>query len=90
MWLLIDDQRDLNCQIIARTAEAGRIVLQVLCNQIETVCLDHDLGEKDTGYDICKWALESGCMHVLPGSHKGDLLPHKDGYEPDNLLTPRP
>ena len=31
--------------------------------------------------------IESGCMHVLPGSHKGDLLPHKDGYEPDNLLT---
>ncbi|MCZ6633590.1 MAG: phytanoyl-CoA dioxygenase family protein [bacterium] len=31
--------------------------------------------------------LESGCMHVLPGSHQGDLLPHKDGYEPDNLLT---
>ena len=31
--------------------------------------------------------LESGCMYVLPGSHQGDLLPHKDGYEPDNLLT---
>jgi ectoine hydroxylase-related dioxygenase (phytanoyl-CoA dioxygenase family) len=32
-------------------------------------------------------SLESGCMHVLPGSHKGELLPHKDEYEPDNLLT---
>lgn len=31
--------------------------------------------------------LESGCMRVLPGSHKGDLLPHEDGYKPDNLLT---
>ena len=31
--------------------------------------------------------LESGCMRVLPGSHKGDLLPHKDEYRPDNLLT---
>ena len=31
--------------------------------------------------------LESGCMQVLPGSHTGDLLPHKDGYAPDNLLT---
>lgn len=30
---------------------------------------------------------ESGCMRVLPGSHRGDLLPHKDGYELDNLLT---
>ncbi|MDA0841073.1 MAG: phytanoyl-CoA dioxygenase family protein [Planctomycetota bacterium] len=31
--------------------------------------------------------LESGCMSVLPGSHKGDLMPHKDEYKPDNLLT---
>jgi hypothetical protein len=31
--------------------------------------------------------LESGGMHVLPGSHKGDLLPHNDEYQQDNLLT---
>lgn len=31
--------------------------------------------------------LESGCMQVLPGSHQGDLLPHKDKYNQDNLLT---
>ena len=31
--------------------------------------------------------LESGCMRVLPCSHKGDLLTHKDEYKPDNLLT---
>jgi hypothetical protein len=31
--------------------------------------------------------LESGCIRVLPGSHRGDLLPHKDEYRPDNLLT---
>ena len=31
--------------------------------------------------------LESGCMHVLPGSHRGDLLPHNDEYQQDNLLT---
>ena len=24
--------------------------------------------------------LESGCMRVLPGSHQGELLPHKDEY----------
>ncbi|NKB71743.1 MAG: phytanoyl-CoA dioxygenase [Candidatus Latescibacteria bacterium] len=32
-------------------------------------------------------SLESGCMQVLPGSHQGELLPHKDGYQADNLLT---
>ena len=31
--------------------------------------------------------LETGCMRVLPGSHKGDLLPHTDEYKPHNLLT---
>ena len=31
--------------------------------------------------------LESGCMHVLPGSHKGEVMPHTDEYKDDNLLT---
>jgi ectoine hydroxylase-related dioxygenase (phytanoyl-CoA dioxygenase family) len=31
--------------------------------------------------------LDSGCMSVLPGSHKGELMPHKDEYKPDNMLT---
>lgn len=31
--------------------------------------------------------LESGCMRVLPGSHKGEMLPHRDEYKDDNLLT---
>jgi hypothetical protein len=31
--------------------------------------------------------LASGCMHVLPGSHQGELLPHKDEYAEGNLLT---
>ena len=30
---------------------------------------------------------ESGCMRVLPGSHKNELLPHSDEYKQDNLLT---
>jgi non-haem Fe2+, alpha-ketoglutarate-dependent halogenase len=30
---------------------------------------------------------ESGCMRILPGSHKGDVLPHVDEYEEDNMLT---
>jgi len=31
--------------------------------------------------------LESGCMSVLPGSHLGEMMPHKDEYKPDNMLT---
>ncbi len=31
--------------------------------------------------------LESGCMSVLPGSHKGELMPHQDEYRDNNMLT---
>ena len=30
---------------------------------------------------------QSGCMRVLPGSHRGDMLPHDDVYHRDNMLT---
>lgn len=32
-------------------------------------------------------SLESGCMRVLPRSHKGELMAHQDRYDADNLLT---
>jgi ectoine hydroxylase-related dioxygenase (phytanoyl-CoA dioxygenase family) len=31
--------------------------------------------------------VESGCMRVVPGSHKHDQIPHKDTFEPLNLLS---
>lgn len=31
--------------------------------------------------------IESGCMSVLPGSHKGEFMPHEDLYRDDNMLT---
>tara|TARA_Y100000590_G_scaffold104736_1_gene119150 strand:- start:2449 stop:3285 length:837 start_codon:yes stop_codon:yes gene_type:complete len=31
--------------------------------------------------------IESGCMHVLPGSHNGHFMAHKDGYAEHNMLT---
>jgi non-heme Fe2+,alpha-ketoglutarate-dependent halogenase len=30
---------------------------------------------------------ESGCMRVLPGSHRDEMLPHDDIYDPANMLT---
>ena len=29
----------------------------------------------------------SGCMRVLPGSHKGDIAPHKDTFAANNMLS---
>jgi len=31
--------------------------------------------------------LENGCMRVVPETHRGDLLPQKDTYAPENALT---
>ena len=31
--------------------------------------------------------VESGCMRVLPGSHLGPDLPHKETFHDDNMLT---
>ncbi len=31
--------------------------------------------------------VEAGCMKVLPGSHRGEVLAHDDNYHTDNMLT---
>ena len=60
MWLLIDDERNLNTEAIARTAEAGRKLLAI--GGWECVCFDHDLGEGENGYEVLTWALENKVM----------------------------
>lgn len=30
---------------------------------------------------------ESGCMHFIPGSHRNEILPHRDTFDADNILT---
>jgi len=62
MWLLIDDLRDLHCDLNARTAAEGKRLLQEHSAELECVCLDHDLGEVETGYDVALWALERDLM----------------------------
>ncbi len=47
----------------------------------------------DTSKLVTAWVglspstVQSGCMRVLPGSHSGPDLPHRDTYHDDNLLT---
>jgi hypothetical protein len=57
--LLIDDCRELNVELIARTASAGRAMLEAFKGRIEQVIFDHDLGSDETGYDVLNWALEN-------------------------------
>ena len=32
-------------------------------------------------------SIEAGCMRVMPGTHIGDTLVHRDNYHDDNMLT---
>lgn len=64
MWILIDDERELNCEITCRTIDAGKGVLSHFKGRFNTLCIDHDLGELGRtcgmrdGYDLMKWAME--------------------------------
>ena len=61
MWLIIDDVRDLNCEVIARTSEAGKKMLA--SGGWECVCFDHDLGEdSESGYDVLVWAISKSLL----------------------------
>ena len=63
MWLLIDDERNLNTEAVARTADAGKKLLAI--QGWDCVCFDHDLGpDQDSGYAVLMWAIERG---YLPG-----------------------
>jgi hypothetical protein len=57
MWLLIDDTRNLNCDAIARNAEAAKKLLTLNC--WECVCFDHDLGLSASGYDVMQWMFQN-------------------------------
>lgn len=59
MWLLVDDTRDLNCDVIARTPEAARSILTFMGFKLTCVVLDHDLGTKETGLDVLRYGIES-------------------------------
>ncbi len=70
MNLIIDDCRELGCDVIARTPQAGKDVLYNMSNLfnsfgkslIECLYIDHDLGCKENGYDIIKWAIAHNCL----------------------------
>lgn len=60
MYIIIDDIRDLNCDIICRTGKAGIAVLEAMQGQFDVLCIDHDLGDADemNGYDVIKYTID--------------------------------
>ena len=63
MWLLIDDERDLNCDAIARNAKAGKKLLT--SGGWDVVCFDHDLGHGETGYDVLMFAIDLNLLSTV-------------------------
>ena len=74
MWLLVDDQRDLGCEVIARTPDIAKKILFSQISEFDCVCFDHDLGCIETGYDVLKYPLEL------------DLLPNRVQLVTSNLV----
>ena len=53
MWVLIDDERELNCDVIIRSAHVAVRTVEALKGHIDCLVMDHDLADDDiTGYDI--------------------------------------
>lgn len=52
VWAIIDDIRELNCELIAKNARDGIKMVMENFDRIECLCLDHDLGEAMNGYDV--------------------------------------
>ena len=65
MWLLIDDCRDLGCEVIARNAKAACKILKHCWQMFNCVCFDHDLGAGGSGYEVLVYAITE------------DLLPNR-------------
>jgi len=64
MYILIDDMRDLGCDIICRTGFAGITILEKMQGNFEVLCIDHDLGDADkmNGLDVIKAAAVDGLL----------------------------
>ncbi len=62
MWLLIDDMRNLNVDVIARNGVSG---IRLLRNFKWTcLCIDHDLGDASemNGYEVILTAAHENCI----------------------------
>ena len=93
--LYLDDLRPCPDNFtLARNALECRLLL--LSNDVNTLSLDHDLGEVDaeTGYDLCKWLVELGnyessiypkqiFLHTANGVGRDNMFKLLERYKPD-------
>lgn len=89
MWFLLDDERNLGCDVIARTPEGAKLILSACGKYFEGAVFDHDLGCTETGYDVLCWAIENDCLpnkvEIVtanpPGYQRMQFAVEKAGYK---------
>lgn len=62
LTLLVDDVRNLFTDIVSRNYKSAVTVLSGIGYTIDTLYIDHDLGEVKTGYDVLEYGIKSGTL----------------------------
>lgn len=57
LWLLVDDEKNLKADLVARTYAQGQDLLRKHIDQIAVLMLDYWLGGSRTGGDFIEWFL---------------------------------
>ncbi len=64
MYVIIDDIRELGCDIIARNGHAGIKILTALNGNFDVLCIDNDLSDASEmdGIDVIKYAAKHNLL----------------------------
>ena len=96
VYIYVDDMRDYSCInnelaygrciILAKTYKEAIKALQFYIEHETKIIidLDHDLGCKQTGYDIAKWIINSGYQNIRFHVHSANPVGRRNIVE---LLT---
>ena len=60
LTLLIDDEKNIQADVVARNSKAALLLLPLKC--WAHILLDNDLGEKMEGHHILEWMVEEDCL----------------------------
>lgn len=97
MRLFLDDTRNVpdGYTLVRTYKEMINILTNTNPNEIEEISLDHDLGSKESGYDVCKWMVENNYWPKIISVHSanivgvGNMLQLLNRYKPSTTILDR-
>lgn len=97
MKLFLDDTRNVpEGYILVRTyKEMIKLLESTKPEDIEEISLDHDLGSKESGYDICKWIVANNYWPKTISLHSanivgvGNMIQLLNHYKPSTTILNR-